>query len=426
MALLVCALIAWTSRAAGQESPARSELRRSDGAWQLLVDGEPFRIQGAGLEYGDMDALAAHGANSLRTWRTNDRRRPGNVVLDEAHALGLKVTMGIAVGSERRGFDYDDEARVAAQLERIRGEVLELKDHPALILWAIGNELNHEARNPRVWDAVNAISEMIHELDPNHLTTTPLAGMDPAVVRLVQERAPDLDILSVQLYAAIEELPRAIERSGWKGPILVTEWGATGYWEVARTEWDAPLENDSSVKAEFYESRYRKSIESQRKQVIGSYVFLWGQKQERTPTWFGMFTADGRETEAVDVMHRIWTGKWPSNRAPRVVRLRLDGKMARDNVRLRAGERVQASFDVKDPDGDRLTFRFEVMRESTSRATGGDSESVPEALADRIVRQSRGRVTLRAPEEPGAYRLFAYCDDTDGNTAHANVPFLVE
>ncbi len=405
---------------------SKSEVRETKSGWQLFVNGEPFYVQGAGLGSGSMSALAEHGANSLRTWRTKGKWRSGKEVLDEALELGLKVTMGLEVRTERGGFDYDDEAAVAAQLQRLRAEVVELKDHPALIIWGIGNELNHHATNPKVWNAVNAISEMIHEVDPNHLTTTSLAGLDAKLVREIQERAPDLDILSTQMYAAIETLPERIASSGWDGPLLVTEWGATGYWEVGKTPWGAPLENDSTTKADFYLSRYRKSIESQRKQVIGSYAFLWGQKQERTPTWFGMFTAEGRETEAIDAMHRIWTGEWPSNRSPRVKDLRLNKKKARAGVKLRVGKKYKAHFDVDDSDGDQLTYRWVVMRESTSKATGGDPEPIPEVIDGLIVSQSRGRITLRAPKEKGAYRLFAYCDDTEGHTAHANVPFLVE
>lgn len=401
-------------------------MRRTEEGWQLFLDGEPFYIKGAGLEFGKMEALAEHGANSFRTWRTKNGRRTGKQVLDQAHELGLKVTMGIQVGLERFGFDYDNEKAVARQLERVRREVLALKDHPALIIWCIGNELNHHATNPKVWDAVNDISKMIHEVDPHHLTTTPLAGMKPEVVREVQERAPDLDLLSVQLYAEIEKLPQRIEQSGWTGPLMVTEWGATGWWEVGKTRWGAPLENDSSTKADFYLSRYQKSIEAERDQVVGSYVFLWGQKQERTPTWFGMFTAEGRETESIDVMHHIWTGEWPSNRSPRVNGFRLDGKGARSNTKLRAGKRYQATFDVVDPDEDRLKFRWVIMKESQSKSTGGDPERIPESLDGLIVRQSGGEVTIRAPKEKGAYRLFAYCDDTEGHTAHANIPFLVE
>jgi len=44
-------------------------------------------------------------------------------------------------------------------------------------------------------------------------------------------------------------------------------------------------------------------------------VFSLGQKQERTPTWYGMFLSSGEATETVDVMEYIWTGRWPEIRA---------------------------------------------------------------------------------------------------------------
>jgi hypothetical protein len=36
------------------------------------------------------------------------------------------------------------------------------------------------------------------------------------------------------------------------------------------------------------------------------------------------------------------------------------------------------------------------------------------------------RVVIKAPAEPGAYRLFVYVRDGQGNAGHANIPFLVE
>ena len=393
--------------------------------YQLQVDGEPFYIKGAGLEFGSIPKLAAHGANSMRTWRTDNGQRSGKEVLDEAHKYGLKVTMGIEVGRGRLGFDYDDEAAVKAQLERIRQEVLELKDHPALIIWGIGNELNHHAKNPKVWDAVNEISKMIHEIDPNHLTTTSLAGMNAEDVAKVVERATDIDILSVQLYAEVEILPELIQKSGYTGPMLVTEWGATGYWEVGETEWEAPVENTSSVKADFYRSRFRQAIESQSKQVMGSYVFLWGQKQERTPTWFGMFMADGNETESVDAMHYLWNGEWPANRTPRLNSFKLEGQEPYDNIKLKAGGTYNAVADITDPDGDAITYRWEIMKESTTSATGGDAEVVPESIPDLIPAGAGASTNFTAPEEEGAYRLFIYAEDGNDHTAHANIPFYV-
>lgn len=399
----------------------KSEIRHTDEGYRIFLNGAPFYVQGAGVDNGDLEALAKHGANSLRTWSTHNAR----AVLDLALKLDLKVMMGIWVGLERHGFDYDDGQAVQEQFERIRDSVLALKDHPALMLWGIGNELNLHSQNPKVWDAVNEISKMIHDVDPNHLTTTPLAGIDKGLVNLIQERAPDVDFLSVQLYGPMDRLPEIIADSGVKGPLLVTEWGATGYWEVEKTVWGAPLENNSSVKADLYRSRYEKSIAAQSQQVLGSFVFLWGQKQERTPTWFGMFMPDGSESEAVDVMHYMWNGEWPENRSPRLHDFTLKGKRASDNIKLKQGELYSAKVEASDADQDELTYRWEIMRESKSEKTGGDAEYIPEVLNDLFTENAQSTANFIAPKQSGAYRLFIYIKDGHSHTAHANIPFWV-
>lgn len=135
----------------------KTTVHTSYDGFELRLNGEPFYIKGAGLEFGNIPKLAEHGGNSFRTWTTNNGKRTGREVLDEAHKYGLFVTMGLPVASERHGFNYDDKAAVKEQLEMIRGEVEALKDHPSLIIWAIGNELNLFATNPNVWNAVNEI-----------------------------------------------------------------------------------------------------------------------------------------------------------------------------------------------------------------------------------------------------------------------------
>ena len=269
--------------------PKKVELLQHSGQYQLNVNGHPFYIKGAGIDLGNIESLADFGGNAFRTWRVNNGEKTGREILDEAHQHGLMVCMGLEVERERHGFDYDDQQAVAEQMAEIKKDIVALKDHPALLMWGIGNELNLRHTNPKVWDAVNQLSEMIHKLDPNHPTTTMLAGAESDVIALVAESCPDLDLLSFQIYGEIDKLPSYLQQSNYRGAYMITEWGATGHWESPHTDWDRSIEASSSDKAESYRMRYLNYIAADTKQCIGSFVFLWGQKQERTPTWYGLF-----------------------------------------------------------------------------------------------------------------------------------------
>jgi hypothetical protein len=429
---LICVwmpLVAGALQAQGvkpQPAATKVELRKQDDRWRLYVNYQPFYIKGAGLESGDPQKLAAHGGNSFRTWHTGGGPMTGRQILDSAWTNGLYVTLGLDIARERHGFDYNDPVAVARQLARIKTEVLKYKDHPALIIWAIGNELNLNATNPGVWDAVNGISKMIHRLDTNHLTCTCVAGLKKELVQQLRARAPDLDIIGIQMYADIVNLPRYIVETGLDRPYIVTEWGATGHWEVAKTQWGSPIENDSTTKADYYLKRFQTAIAGDQRLCLGSYVFLWGQKQERTPTWYGMFLASGEETATVDALHYIWTGQWPANLSPRIQGAWLDGKTARQNIHLKAGQTCPAKVVVVDADGDTLSYRWEVMEESAASTTGGDAESIPNVVPGLIEAGRAGNVVLTAPAGSGAYRLFAYAMDGKGHAAHVNIPFYVD
>jgi hypothetical protein len=406
--------------------PTKVKIQQLAGRWQLYVNQQPFFIKGAGLEFGDQEKLAAAGGNSFRTWRTDNGHESGRQILDRAQKNGLFVTMGLEMATERHGFDYANTNDVAKQLAGIKIQVLKYKDDPALLMWDIGNELNLNAHNPKVWDAVNDISKMIHQLDPNHPTTTSLAGINGDLVREIKTRAPDLDLLCIQSYADIVNLPRELRESGWHGPYVVTEWGATGHWECGKTSWGAPIEDNSSVKAGLYFKRYQAAIASDPAHCLGSYVFLWGQKQERTPTWYGVFLASGEATEAVDVMQRLWTGHWPEFRSPQMEGLWLDGKTADQNVHLKPGQGYPAKVQVQSPAGRSLACTWEIMKESDATTAGGDFEYAPEKLPGLVTAESAKAAQVHAPVQPGAYRLFAYVLNGHDRAAYANIPFYVD
>jgi exo-beta-1,3-glucanase (GH17 family) len=425
VAAVVCVITSCSPESGTPLSPVKVEIVETEDGYQLLRGGKPYFINGAGMGIDDIERFASHGGNSIRNWTTVGDYQETEALLDAAYEHGVTVALGLSVKPERHGFDYDDSDAVAAQLEFLRGEVLKYRDHPALLLWIIGNELNHSYTNPRVYDAVNDIAEMIRELDPNHPTTTTTSGFSPEVNAEILARAPALDFISFQMYGSLFDLPKRIRASGFDRPFMMTEWGAIGYWEMETTDWGIPFETTSSEKADVFLRAHTEILAPLEGQLIGSYVFFWGQKQERTPTWFGMLTEDGRITEVVDVMHYIWTGEWPANRAPRVDAIRLDGKGDRKSVVLAADQQYLAEIDVVDPDGDPLTYWWELKPESAATSEGGDFEAPIANLEGYLAEPSAAGTTLTAPS-PGNYRLFAYAADDHGHVAHANIPFLVE
>lgn len=408
-----------------KNKPVKVELINENGKFQLLVNNSPFYIKGAGLEFGNIESVAKHNGNSFRTWRTENGQQSGKEVLDEANKHGLKVTMGIEVGRERHGFDYNDSVAVKKQLDRIKQEVKELKDHPALLMWGIGNELNLRYKNPKVWNAVNEISEMIHEIDPNHLTTTSLAGITANEVALIKEHCSDLDLLSFQVYGKLEQLPKQVREYGWDGAYIVSEWGATGHWEVPKTEWGAPIEEHSTLKASNYLKRFKDGIWKDTNQCIGSYVFLWGQKQERTPTWYGVFLEDGNETESVDVMHYLWNNNtWPTNRTPQVKSFTLNGKTAYESIKIEKEKSYKAVLKVQDFEDDEIMYKWEILPESMDLQDGGDFEKRPGNIKFESVNSQNGNLSFKMFES-GNFRLFVYAYDGKGKAATANIPFHI-
>lgn len=368
---------------------------------RLLVDGVPFTVQGvAGAER--MAELKALGGNTARTYGADPDR-----VLAEAGQAGVKVILGFWLEHPRRGFDYADRGRVDAQLAALRDLVLRHKDHPALLLWGIGNEVESELDDSTmVWPAIEEAAKLVKSLDPKHPTMAVLAETGGDKVRHVMTRAPSIDVLGINSYGDnLLDLPLRVRAQGWTGPLLVTELGALGQWQAPRTPWGAAIEPTSTAKA----ARLRGYLAALRADTAGQLLFLWGHKQEVTPTWHSLLLPTGEWIEASEVMAAAWGGATPGgNRAPRIVGLdRVDD---------------QALLVAIDPDGDPLAAEWRLLEESTDLRKAGDAETVP---PDRSAALRSGGVTgVRiGPLPPGNYRLFVTVRDGRGAAATGNLPF---
>ncbi|MDO7884487.1 glycoside hydrolase family 2 TIM barrel-domain containing protein [Hymenobacter cheonanensis] len=376
------------------------------------------------LGAGGLDGFAQMrqaGCNTMRLWST-DYAAP---LLDEAQKQGLTVMLGLWLEPEDQHFTYYDPEMVRAQRQRVRQQVLRYRHHPALLMWSIGNEVEQSATGPRLFGAVNEIARMIHELDPYHPVTTALASDFEWRARQLQRLAPEIDVLSVNVYGKLRMLPQLIRKSGWQGPYIVSEYGAPGYWEAPKTPWEAPLEQNSTEKAESVGQAYRKSILADSSYCLGSYAFYWGSKFEYTPTWLSLFEPTGEKTALVDELTWLWSRRRPANAAPRLNAVLLAGRQAASSVQLPGGQEVMASVDATDPEGDSLTTRWEV-RPEMELTFKTEVVATPTEVLPGCIRRAWGRQALvRTPSRPGAYRLYVRVFDGHGSVATANIPFLV-
>src|SRR5260370_912535 len=174
--------------------PSVVRVVKGENGYRLLRDGKPYFIKGVGGD-GSRKTLAAAGGNSVRTWGT-DNLGP---LLDEAHRLGLTGTVGFWLGPAGHGLNYKHPEPVPPQAAKARQTVLRYKDHPAVLLWGIGNEMEGpgKADNAAVWSAVNNIASLAKKLDPNHPTMTVVAEVGGDRVKNLHRLCPDIDIVGI-------------------------------------------------------------------------------------------------------------------------------------------------------------------------------------------------------------------------------------
>lgn len=401
-------------------------IERVGARWSFLKDGQPYEAKGVCVWGTDarLELLRDSGANSVRTYDPAHAQW----TLDEAHRLGMTVVLGFDLGKPRRGFSYASAQETSAQRERFSRFIEAHRDHPALLAWSIGNEPELALDDPQEYDRlfteINTLARLARSLDDRHPVSVTLAGFDQRKRDALRRHCPDLTWIGVNLYQELNNLTRTLDKLDWHGPVLVTEYGPDGTWEVEKTPWDAPVEPDSTTKAAQYLSAYRSAHADAR--VLGSYAFYWGNKQEATATWYGMLLPDGRRLPQADAMKLAWTGTPADRPCPSVTPIRTTDRPENKFPVFRAGETFTATIDVGEARGP-LAYEWQVVAESSDRKLGGDFERAP-AEVPKSVKPGHdpGEVTVTCPTTAGAYRLFVTVRDKTGGAATANLCLFVE
>lgn len=425
---LAVAMLAATGCRAAEPAPAPDwsaigpastvEVRTTEQRYELVRNNEPFFVRGVGGQRS-LDRLAALGANAIRTWDAEGI----DDLLNDAHANGLAVCVGIWLVHERHGHDYNDPEVRREQLDKVRRLVTRYREHPAVLAWGVGNEVELGGDLDLALRSVEEAAALIKTLDTNHPTVAIVAEIGEDKARRIAAECPSIDVLGVNAYGGASSVPERLLAQGYDGPYMITEFGPLGHWEGPSTEWGAPIEASSHDKAEFYARSYQGGVASQHPgRCLGSFAFLWGNKQETTETWFGLLLPTGETTEAVDRLSAFWTGRPVTAHAPKVTGIDLSGA---DPARLAPGQAFGAAVLASDPDGDDLAVEWRILEETSDRKSGGDAERAPPAVPGRVVSADGLDARLLAPDRPGHYRLFVTVRDGTGRAGTANLPIRV-
>lgn len=408
-----------------QTGRAAVRIEHSDAGYVLLRGGAKIFIKGAGGASENMQSVAAAGGNSVREWGADE------AALEHARQLGLTVLVGLPFASARHDFDYTNAQSVRTQLESALQTVRRLKNNPAVLMWAIGNELELNAPDEQriaAWKAVEQAARAIKAEDPEHPVIAVLAGPGKDKLAELDRYCPALDAVGINTYGGIMDLPETVKAQGFKRPYIVTEFGPRGHWEVKKTAWGMPIEDTSSQKAEFIVKGYEHAIANQ-PQCVGSYVFLWGQKQEKTHTWYGLFLPDGTRLGGTDAMQYLWTGKWPEHRCPVidgtiVAKAEPESDATAPGI-FRSGAQIRCSVAARDLDGGPIQVKWEIRRDvSNNPSRGGDPEPAASPIPGAVVSEAGQAAVLKAPASAGDYRIFVYATNGAGG-ATANLPIEV-
>ncbi|MFH0877961.1 MAG: glycoside hydrolase family 2 TIM barrel-domain containing protein [Candidatus Omnitrophota bacterium] len=398
-------------------------VRGQKGSWYLEVDGKPFYIKGAGcgLAIGrcgeDYLKLAKElGANSVRTWGTDQGTKQ---YLDKAERYGLKVAAGIWLNNltddGKFSYIHDEEYKTAKRSE-IFEYVREYKDHPAILMWVIGNEAIFFTKDEKEKIALSKFLESVikevHQIDPRHPICYASASKEdlPYLAKYV----PSLDIAGMNEYGSIRTAHGAWDYLQFNIPYVFTEYGP--YLSIDRPK-DAnakPMELTDTQKAKKYKE-FIEQIIFFKGYNLGGFVFHLGETTQESMTWWNI-NERGAKRASFWMIYEFYAGQ----KAP-CVPVKIESLTLSKQKNISLGELIEVEVSTDSPGREGLTFEYAVSsaKENILQYYVNEYEEIEVFGAGPQVR-------LKAPLKQGVYRLYCFIKDKEGNVTSQNKSISVE
>lgn len=391
---------------------------------------ETFQIKGVCGDR-DLDRLAKLGVNTVRGY-TIEEPEVMRKKLDHAQRLGMKMIVsewmphhGENKSKEGYLWDFDYNAKGEQMLENLIKKIEGIGDHPAILMWGLGNEVHLDEPYLRV---VNRMSEEIHKRFPHHITSLTMINAKPEDIEKIKKFAPDLDVLGIQAYSrgAVRGGIRNAEQH-WGKPFYMSEFNTNGPWNFKKTAWDVPLDEPVTRKVDDLKDCYAAIDASPL--CVGSTIFIWGHyAPDDRPTYFSLLLDPNPEgpktpnefknklmTPQADVMIEHFTGKpIKGNRAPALSKLEFEG--GGGSLVAEPGQPMTVKFAAEDSNGDTIEFVSWILKAKAKKTT---------VVEGPFPQTSPEHAVIKAPETPGEYLVMVYTHDNKGGTSASVLPFKV-
>ncbi|WP_228454972.1 glycoside hydrolase family 2 TIM barrel-domain containing protein [Polaribacter haliotis] len=170
---------------------------------KIMVNNQPYLIKGICYhpvpkgsdkrDFGnltqDLSLMKEAGINTIRVYEPIEEV----AVLDEINKAEIKVIIG---------FGYNQGGKNDILSGTFINYVNKFKNHNAILMWELGNEYNYhpewfEGDIKNWYTAMNAASEIIHENDKNHPTTTAHGDLPDA---LALSMSKNIDVWGMNVY----------------------------------------------------------------------------------------------------------------------------------------------------------------------------------------------------------------------------------
>ncbi|KPK42137.1 MAG: hypothetical protein AMJ78_03520 [Omnitrophica WOR_2 bacterium SM23_29] len=387
------------------------------GDWTLKVNGEPFYIKGAGCGEPEgrggedyLELAKELGANAVRTWGTDQGTEH---YFDTALKYGLMVDAGIWLNSVTDTGVFscitDDK-----YMEKKKNEIVEyvnrFKDHPALLMWNVGNEAIFFTKDEEERIALSKFLEqmvqLIHQLDANHPVI--YTSSDATALPYIKKYVPSLDAFGMNIYGSIRMSHSRWDQTTLNIPYVVTEFGPLGPWDVKKDANGASMDQPDQAKAALYKYMFR-NIMDFKGCNLGGFAHHLGETTQESMTWWNLNYKTLKRASFWE-LYKIYTGNVPSNLPPRITKFNLSKING-----IAPGETIDIFVEATDNENDPLNYNFILATAQEGILKYYVNEEIPAKFISEGT-----NVKLIAPEAEGRYRVYVFVKDGKGNVATSN------